>query len=191
MEHLDLAAKGSLGDMTLTAVMQALFAARSDLIYIEPAEHAVMIDGSVSVDVKQLAKVFAHLSNEIVILPINCGGDHCLEQVSDVAKEIVKLLPPSKSPRMRYHIRQFEFDIGIQQDSYNCGVFVLLACEMFCGAACPSTDGALFRSQLHCSHRRAPPKLDAVAGAFCRRAQRLAAHMVNPALNRPNVAPRP
>ncbi|KAG2840633.1 hypothetical protein PC112_g3670 [Phytophthora cactorum] len=49
MEHLDIAAK-VLGDMTLNAVMQVLFAARSDVVYIEPTKHAVMIDGSLGMD---------------------------------------------------------------------------------------------------------------------------------------------
>eukprot|EP00644_Phytophthora_capsici_P019284 jgi/Phyca11/132892/e_gw1.255.8.1 len=117
----------------------------------------VVVEGAVSVNTHELAKMFFGMSNERVLLPINCNGVHwCsimvdlatsevliydpmsssyMANARDVAQILIPLLPtPAKT---RYRIRTYESELGTQMDSYNCGLFVLVAFEMFCGANVP------------------------------------------------------
>ncbi|KAE9352279.1 hypothetical protein PR003_g4456 [Phytophthora rubi] len=49
-----------------------------------------------------------------------------------VAQKLITLLPNDVRPSTRLQI--YESGLGIQADNYNCGVYVLLAFEKFCGA---------------------------------------------------------
>eukprot|EP00644_Phytophthora_capsici_P016024 jgi/Phyca11/115361/e_gw1.28.460.1 len=118
----------------------------------------VVVDGAVSIDTDGLARIVFGMSDEMALLPINCTGIHyCsimtklatadivlydpmyssyMANVRNVAQVLIPL-PPGSS-RTRYRIRNYESELGMQHDSYNCGVFVLLAFEMFCGANTPA-----------------------------------------------------
>lgn len=123
MEHLDVAGKGSLWGHHFNCCDAGVFRSTKCTFYMEPTKCAVMIDGRVSADTKQLTNLSAGLTNDIILLPINCNGVHwcsimvnianadvqmydpmcssSLEQVQDVAKVVVRLLPAPQSPRLR------------------------------------------------------------------------------------------
>ncbi|ETO77469.1 hypothetical protein F444_07341 [Phytophthora nicotianae P1976] len=64
-------------------------------------------------------------------------------------KMLISLLPNDARPRPR--MQTFEPGLEVQVDSYNCGIYVLLAFEMFCGA---EPLGHLDKKTLQCLHYR-------------------------------------
>ena len=49
-----------------------------------------------------------------------------------LAEKLTSMVPDA-SPR-RYRVRVYTDDLGVQVDSYNCGIYMLLAFEIFTGA---------------------------------------------------------
>ncbi|ETM50973.1 hypothetical protein L914_05089 [Phytophthora nicotianae] len=113
----------------------------------------VVVDGNILADKEMIRRNLAGLSKELVLFPVNCNGNHwCsvminlekgsvaiydsssssyLTSVRSVAQTLIMLLPELARPRPR--VQTYESGLGVQLDSYNCGVYVLLAFEMFCG----------------------------------------------------------
>jgi hypothetical protein len=74
-------------------------------------------------------------ASEDIVFYDPMGSSHS-EDVKTIANDIVPLLPaPTK--RRRYYVHPYNADLGIQLDNYNCGLFVLVACEIYCGASSP------------------------------------------------------
>ncbi|KAG2826101.1 hypothetical protein PC111_g9111 [Phytophthora cactorum] len=69
--------------------------------------------------------------------------------VRSVAQTLITLLPEGARPSPR--VQTYESGLGVQVDSYNCGVYVLLAFEMFCGA---EPLGHLDKKSLQCLRYR-------------------------------------
>ncbi|KAG3077192.1 hypothetical protein PC121_g7490 [Phytophthora cactorum] len=69
--------------------------------------------------------------------------------VRSVAQTLITLLPEGARPSPR--VQTYESGLGAQVDSYNCGVYVLLAFEMFCGA---ESLGHLDKKSLQCLRYR-------------------------------------
>eukprot|EP00644_Phytophthora_capsici_P019280 jgi/Phyca11/132895/e_gw1.255.4.1 len=154
MELLEVAGKGLFSDATFAALLEKLFCG-PNVVYINPTTMLVVVDGAISINTDGLAKMLFGMSDEMVLIPINCNGIHwCsimiklataeillydpmsssyMANVRDVAQVLIPLLPGSS----RYRIRNYESELGMQHDSYNCGLFVLLSFEMFCGANTP------------------------------------------------------
>lgn len=157
MEMLELAGNNTLGDTTITILLDKLFSARPDIVYIDPSSLCIVIDGVVSFHTQIFKELVSGLTTEVILLPINCKGIHWCsimvsldrrevtfydpmyssfsDDVRDVAKSIIPLLP--EPVQSRYRVRRYESDLGAQTDSYNCGVFVMTAFELFCGANLP------------------------------------------------------
>ncbi|KAE9348619.1 hypothetical protein PF008_g7252 [Phytophthora fragariae] len=159
IEHLDLAGKGLISDATVNLLLRKLVGQRTDVVYVNPTSLNVVAVGDIYYETTHLKPFFYGLSTETVLLPVNCDGNNwcgiaiklqeaavliyntmgssCIKVVRDLAKDVLPYLPPSPESKRRYHIRSYESDIGIQTDSYNCGVFVLTMFEDVCGLGSP------------------------------------------------------
>ncbi|GMF50232.1 unnamed protein product [Phytophthora fragariaefolia] len=111
----------------------------------------VVVDGHVTANQSDTLLAIPVLSNEIVLFPVNCSGNQwCsvmlylnkrkvfiydssassyLVSLRAVAQKLITLLPIDVRPSPRLHV--FEPGLGVQVDNYNCGVYVLLAFEIF------------------------------------------------------------
>lgn len=58
MENLDLTAKGSLGDATIDTLLEKLFGARPDVVFIKPTSLCVVMDGAISINKKDLTNYY-------------------------------------------------------------------------------------------------------------------------------------
>ncbi|ETM36636.1 hypothetical protein L914_16720 [Phytophthora nicotianae] len=62
----------------------------------------------------------------------NSSSSSYLISVCSVAQVLISLLPNDARPRPR--VQTYEPGLEVQVDSYNCGIYVLLAFEISCGA---------------------------------------------------------
>ncbi|OWZ12755.1 hypothetical protein PHMEG_00014030 [Phytophthora megakarya] len=153
MKLLELAGRGYFSDAAFETLLGKLFR-DANTVFIKPSSLSVVVHGVVSINKDNLGSLFFGLSSEKVLLPINCNGVHwcCvminlaksevflydpmgslfLENIRDVAKIITPLLPPPIINLAK--TRLYESPLGFQCDTYNCGLKVMLALEMFCGA---------------------------------------------------------
>ncbi|KAJ8538933.1 hypothetical protein ON010_g12941 [Phytophthora cinnamomi] len=154
LEHLDLAGKRAVGDATMNFLLTKLFGGREGVAFIEPGNISIVESGIPRIGTAALSKLVGDLGKEFILLPINCDGvqwcsimidianaqvrvyDPMYSTYSDSVKELAKTIvsslpPPTKS---RCHITPYVAELGHQVDSFNCGIFVLIACELFCGA---------------------------------------------------------
>ncbi|KAE8962565.1 hypothetical protein PR001_g29489 [Phytophthora rubi] len=135
-------------------VLMKKFESDPDVVVFEAAALGVVVDGKIEADKQALRRAMSGLTKEIVLLPVNCNGNHwCavmmnlktgkvfvydsssssyLLSVRAVAQTLILLLPEDVRPSAR--VQTYESGLGCQVDSYNCGVYVLLAFELFCGA---------------------------------------------------------
>eukprot|EP00644_Phytophthora_capsici_P003503 jgi/Phyca11/116822/e_gw1.31.388.1 len=151
---LDLAARGSLGDEYMYAVMNVMFASTPGVVTIDSSHVGVVVNGKNTTDMEGLASLFAGVSDEKVLVPINCNGNHWCAIMIDLSTESIYTYDPMSSsyaasvravahklvgvlpiPKDRYHHQSYASSIGIQTDNYNCGIYVLLAFEAFTGAS--------------------------------------------------------
>ncbi|ETK88635.1 hypothetical protein F441_07280 [Phytophthora nicotianae CJ01A1] len=87
--------------------------------------------------------------NEGKVAIYDSSSSSYLISVRSVAQMLISLLPNDARPRPR--MQTFEPGLEVQVDSYNCGIYVLLAFEMFCGA---EPLGHLDKKTLQCLHYR-------------------------------------
>ncbi|KAF4142547.1 hypothetical protein GN958_ATG08278 [Phytophthora infestans] len=96
-------------------LLDTLFWARPNVVTIKPTSLSVVVDGSVSTNTKDRAKLFLGMTNEIILQPINCNGVHWC--------------------RIMVWLNRCE--IGMYDLIYHCGVLVMAAFDTFCGANAP------------------------------------------------------
>ncbi|KAG3110498.1 hypothetical protein PI124_g19673 [Phytophthora idaei] len=92
------------------------------------------MDGQVEAVKEAIRNKMAGLSEEKVLFPVNCNGNHWCFMVMNLekGKMLISLLPNGARPSQR--VQTYESGLGVQVDSYNCGVYVLLTFKVFCGA---------------------------------------------------------
>ncbi|KAI9995002.1 hypothetical protein PInf_011887 [Phytophthora infestans] len=169
MEVLDLAAKGRLSDVTMSTVFNKVFGPSPDVIVVSP--HAITVSMNIGhMDVDTLKGSFFGAATERVLIPINCNSSHWCAIMISLATGEVKCYDPMQSTYKvgvrakaeqlkallpdragRYHVGFYDADFGIQTDSYNCGIYVLLASEVFSGATSP---GVVDSQKLRCLRYR-------------------------------------
>ncbi|KAG1710090.1 hypothetical protein DVH05_017097 [Phytophthora capsici] len=89
---LDLAARGSLGDECMYAVM---FASTPGVATIDSSHVGVIVNGKNTTDMEGLASLFAGVSGEKVLVPINCNGNHWCAIVIDLPTESIYTYDPN------------------------------------------------------------------------------------------------
>ncbi|GMF59713.1 unnamed protein product [Phytophthora fragariaefolia] len=152
MDLLDFAAKFHLGGRTMMEVMTKMFGLREDVVMIDPGNWGIVVGGMTTIPDEMVTNMFVGVSNERILIPMNCNGNHwCAIMVNlqtheirhydpmmssygvsirAVAQRLLQFMPRSEG---RYKVDPYVTDMGVQVDSYNCGIYVLLAFEMFCG----------------------------------------------------------
>lgn len=152
-------------------VLSRKYGSASGISVIDPSSLGVVVEGTVRAPRKDIQRGLASLSTEKVLVPLNCGGNHwcailmdlskgeCyvydstassyISSVRAVAQTMLDLLPPGAHKTFRARI--YDPGLGIQSDNYNCGIYVLLAFEIFCEA---EPLGLVNRSMLQCMRYR-------------------------------------
>lgn len=154
---LEIAAKGCLGDTTMQHLLEKLFGTKSSIVVGSSYLITVESPTKVTLDNDRLADLLLGLSFEKVIIPVNAHGNHWCATMFDVSARILYTYDPMESSyriglrtavinlslmvpgrdKHRIRIQTYEPQLGIQTDSYNCGIYVLLAFEVFAGADTP------------------------------------------------------
>ncbi|KAE8976593.1 hypothetical protein PR001_g25372, partial [Phytophthora rubi] len=151
---LDLTAKECITDEVIRTVMLKKFGPDPNIVIFDASALGVVVDGSVGADTASIQRAMRGLSTEIVLFPVNCNNNHwCsiminlakgkvsiydsssssyLLGVRAVAQTLIPLLPSTVEMSLR--VQTYESGLGVQTDSYNCGIYVLIAFEIFCGA---------------------------------------------------------
>ncbi|KAE9041417.1 hypothetical protein PR001_g6625 [Phytophthora rubi] len=151
-EALELVGKSALGDDTVNTLMLKMFAANVNTVVVDTSVAGNVMNGFMPVESMQ--KICTGVTKEQILIPVICGKNHwCSIMMDLMTKDVciydpmnssygVNLRPiadklammvPNAAPR-RYRVRAYHSDLGVQVDSYNCGVYMLLAFELFAGA---------------------------------------------------------
>ncbi|KAE9292500.1 hypothetical protein PF008_g25047 [Phytophthora fragariae] len=168
---LDWTARQLISDEAMMDVLSRKYGSASGISVIDPSSLGVVVEGTVRAPRKDIQRGMASLSTEKVLVPLNCGGNHwcailmdlskgeCyvydstassyISSVRAVAQTMLDLLPPGAHKTFRARI--YDPGLGIQSDNYNCGIYVLLAFEIFCEA---EPLGLVNRSMLQCMRYR-------------------------------------
>ncbi|ETN10429.1 hypothetical protein PPTG_22740 [Phytophthora nicotianae INRA-310] len=162
MGVLDLAAKGSLGDEIMTTVMTKLFSANPILNVASPHMISVPVNGKIWTDNQALVTLFFGAPTGKFLIPVNCNQNHwCSIMVGIGEKKKLYYYDPMGSSykngvRLAAQVvkqlitdqlldgcraQSYGSHLGIQTDSYTCGIYVLLAFELFAGAPSPGILG--------------------------------------------------
>ncbi|KAE9137962.1 hypothetical protein PF005_g12213 [Phytophthora fragariae] len=151
---LDLTAKECLTDEIMHLSLTKKFGTDPNIVVFAASTLGVVLDGHIAANQSDIQLTMSGLSKEIVLFPVNCNRNHwCsvminldqgkvfiydssassyLVSLRAVAQKLITLLPNDVRPSTRLQV--YESGLGIQVDNYNCGVYVLLAFEIFCGA---------------------------------------------------------
>ncbi|ETN01794.1 hypothetical protein PPTG_16885 [Phytophthora nicotianae INRA-310] len=151
-EALELVGKSPLGDGTVNTLMLKLFAERVDTIGIDTSIAGNVMNGFLPVDT--MKSVLLGATGEKILIPVICGKNHWCSIMIDLTCKDVLIYDPTNSsygskvrpladklvtmlpdfaPR-KYRVRLYLSELGVQVDSYNCGMYMLLAFEVFAGA---------------------------------------------------------
>ncbi|KAI9989628.1 hypothetical protein PInf_019913 [Phytophthora infestans] len=153
----EIAAKGCLGDTTMVHLLEKLFGTKSSIVVGSSYLIAVESPTKVTLDSDRLADLLLGLSFEKVIIAVNAHGNHWCAIMLDVSARILYTYDPMESSyriglrtavhnlslmvpgrdKHRIRIQTYEPQLGIQTDSYNSDIYVLLAFEVFAGADTP------------------------------------------------------
>jgi hypothetical protein len=166
---VDLAAKETLSAQARQMILQKLFGADPSVRVIDPSNLGIS-NGAVTTDSGHLKRALAGVTKEMkVLFPINCNNNHWCAVLMDlkkgrvygsmassyaasvraVAQQMILMLSDGVRPSAR--LVTHDPGLGVQSDSYNCGVYVLLAFEMFCGS---EPLGHLDKKTLQCMRYR-------------------------------------
>ncbi|GMF34551.1 unnamed protein product [Phytophthora fragariaefolia] len=148
---LELVGKSALGDDTVNTLMMKMFAGQVNIVVINTSVIGNIMNGFMPVE--SMRNLFTGVSTKKILIPVICGKNHwCSIMMDLVMKDVciydpmnssygVNLRPiadkltmmvPDAAPR-RYRVRAYQSDLGVQIDSYNCGVYMLVAFEVFVG----------------------------------------------------------
>ncbi|KAG6587334.1 uncharacterized protein IUM83_02995 [Phytophthora cinnamomi] len=171
VDMVDLAAKETLSAQVMQMILHKLFGADPSVRVIDPSNLGISNE-AITTDSVHFKRALAGTTKKMkVLFPINCNNNHwCvvlmnLEKgrvyvydsmtssyattIRAVAQQMITMLPDGVRPSAR--LVTHDPGLGVQSDSYNCGVCVLLAFEMFCG---PEPLGHLDKKTLQCMRYR-------------------------------------
>ncbi|ETP16413.1 hypothetical protein F441_08972 [Phytophthora nicotianae CJ01A1] len=146
------ASENGSGPSSSAKRLKKLFAERVDTIGIDTSIAGNVMNGFLPVDT--MKSVLLGATGEKILIPVICGKNHwcsimidltCKDvliydpmnssygsKVRPLADKLVTMLPDF-APR-KYRVRLYFSELGVQVDSYNCGMYMLLAFEVFAGA---------------------------------------------------------
>ncbi|KAI9985424.1 hypothetical protein PInf_004782 [Phytophthora infestans] len=157
MEVLDLAATGCLSEDTMTTLMTKRFGSDPTRILGNANFVSVNLGSDVVVDRDGLEALFLGASMERAIIPVNCNGNHWSSIMIDftehklfyydpmdssykvglrAATQVIKSMVPSLQS-CTGRVQPYTSTLGVQTDSYNCGIYILATFEIFSGADSP------------------------------------------------------
>ncbi|KAG6612332.1 uncharacterized protein IUM83_10629 [Phytophthora cinnamomi] len=171
VDMVDLAAKKTLSVQVMQMILHKRFGADPSVRVIDPSNLGIS-NGAVTTGSVHFKRALAGTTKKMkVLFPINCNNNHwCavlmnLEKgrvyvydsmassyattIRAVAQQMITMLPDGVRPSAR--LVTHDPGLGVHSDSYNCGVYVLLAFEMFCGS---EPLGHLDKKTLQCMHYR-------------------------------------
>ncbi|KAG1702270.1 hypothetical protein DVH05_010060 [Phytophthora capsici] len=152
VEALELVGKSALGDNSVDILLSNLFASRAEVITVNTGLTGNVMNGYASVET--MLSIFLGVTTEKVLIPVICGKNHWCSVMMDLSQIEVFIYDPMNStygvnirplieklvamvpdfvPR-KYRTRAYQSDLGVQVDNYNCGIYMLVAFEIFCGA---------------------------------------------------------
>lgn len=155
VEFLDVAGKGLLGDMAISRITAKLFGQERSIIALHSTLFGCVVNGKTTTDMATIENAFHGLSTEKILIPINCNGNHWCSIMIDMNTASISYYDPmsssyassarilaeklkgilSKTSCRHFRTSAYVTDMGVQVDSYSCGMFVLLAFEAFSGAS--------------------------------------------------------
>ncbi|ETN07553.1 hypothetical protein PPTG_13415 [Phytophthora nicotianae INRA-310] len=153
-EVLELAAKECLSDSVMQMVLRKQFGADPNVKVVDPA-YLGIYNGEITTETSHFSRVLTGVTKDTkALFPINCNNNHwCavlldfqdgksyiydsmassyLNTVRAAAQKLIMMIPGKHRPSRRMTI--YDPGLGVPSDSYNCGVYVLLAFELLCGA---------------------------------------------------------
>ncbi|KAG1688159.1 hypothetical protein DVH05_003941 [Phytophthora capsici] len=168
---VDLAAKETLSAQVMQKVLHKLFDADQRVLVTDPSILAIS-NGAITTDSTYFKQALSGVTKKRkVLFPINCNNNHWCAVLMDLEKgrvfvydsmastyatsvravtqNMIMMLPEVVRPSAR--LVTHDPGLGIQNDSYNCGVYVLLAFEVFCGS---EPLGHLDKKTLQCMRYR-------------------------------------
>ncbi|KAI9998045.1 hypothetical protein PInf_002379 [Phytophthora infestans] len=126
---VDLASNETLSAQVMQMILHKLFGADPSVLVIDPSNMVDLEKGRVH--------VYDSMASSYMI------------GVRAVAQQMIMMLPGGVRPSAR--LVTHDHKLGVQYDSYNCGVYVLLAFEMFSGS---EPLGHLDKKTLQCMRYR-------------------------------------
>ncbi|KUF76310.1 hypothetical protein AM587_10004712 [Phytophthora nicotianae] len=152
---LDLAARGCIGDDTMCVVAEKLFGTDPNVTLIDPSHLGIILNGEITVNTDNITAFLRANSCDVVLIPVNCNRNHwCSIMVRSSSREVHIYDPMSSkyvtfvraaaqklihllrktADEPSYSVHLYSSDVGVQYDSYNCDIYVLLSFEHFTGA---------------------------------------------------------
>ncbi|KAL3656799.1 hypothetical protein V7S43_018256 [Phytophthora oleae] len=150
-ELLYVAGKGTLGCKAIQTILTKLFSSCSSITALDCTLFGQVENGVTTTHIDVIKSALCGICTGKILIPINCIGNHWCgimidmeagkinyydpmqssytKDVRALAERIASLLPMPNTERIR--VIPYSTDMGIQMDTYNCGVYVLLAFEMF------------------------------------------------------------
>ncbi|KAI9998186.1 hypothetical protein PInf_002521 [Phytophthora infestans] len=141
----------------MTTLMTKLFGSDPTRILGNANLVSVNLGSDVVVDRDGLEALFLGASMERAMIPVNCNGNHWSSIMVDftehklfyydpmdlsykvglrAATQVIKSMVPSLQSRTG-RVQPYTSTLGVQTDSYNCGIYILTTFEIFSGADSP------------------------------------------------------
>ncbi|ETM55849.1 hypothetical protein L914_00996 [Phytophthora nicotianae] len=140
---------------TISSLPAKLFGPRSNVMIVDPGLIGSIENNDSLINTSVFPEGFAGATKEKILIPVCCSkkrwccimldlettdiciydpmGSSYIIRVRALAEKLATCLP-DYTPR-KYRVQPYQSDLGVQVDSYNCGVYVLVAFELFAGAA--------------------------------------------------------
>ncbi|KAI9979558.1 hypothetical protein PInf_006031 [Phytophthora infestans] len=143
---VDLASKDTLSAQVMQMILHKLFGADPSVLVIDPSNMGIS-NGALTTDIRYFKLALAGVTKKMkVLFPINCNNNHWCAVLMDlekgrvyvydsmassymigvraVAQKMIMMPPDGVRPSAR--LVTHDPGLGVQCDSYNCGVYVLL-----------------------------------------------------------------
>ncbi|ETL28569.1 hypothetical protein L916_18111 [Phytophthora nicotianae] len=156
-ELLYIAGKETLGDKSIQTISAKLFAQDQSIVALDGTLFGLVRDGITTTHDDVIRGALDGVSREKILIPLYFNGNHWCAIMIDMTTRSIKYYDPmqssySKDVRAlaerlaglrpttateRARVQPYPTDMGVQVGSYNCGIYMLLAFEMFANPDAP------------------------------------------------------